>query len=69
MKWILYPKKSDNLIEQLLINRQIKKSQWRSFLKPNFEMDMADPDKMKGIKKASDLLLKSQKVGIFTLRR
>jgi len=66
MKWILYPKKSDNLIEQLLINRQIKKSQWRSFLKPNFEMDMADPDKMKGIKKASDLLLKSQKVGIFT---
>lgn len=66
MKWIYYPKKTENLIEQLLANRHIKKSQWRSFLEPNFEKDMGDPRKMKGIKKACDLILRSKKVGIFT---
>ena len=66
-KWIIYPKKSDDIIEQLLINRGIKDKE--SFLNPDFEKDIYDPYLLKGMSKAVKRVLKAkvknEKIGIF----
>jgi len=51
-RWVILPQKSKNIVEQLLINRKIKKGDWSSFLKPDFERDLFDPFLMKGMKEA-----------------
>ncbi|TSC93033.1 MAG: single-stranded-DNA-specific exonuclease [Candidatus Berkelbacteria bacterium Licking1014_7] len=70
MHWIISPKKSNNLIEQLLLNRQIKKRDWQSFLAPDFDNDLANPFLMKGIKEAVQMIKKKRsqhnKIGIFS---
>lgn len=61
MKWKVFPKKSDDLIEQLLINRGIKlKKETEQFLSPkisDFEKDL----QIIGIKKAQGRILKAIK--------
>jgi len=50
-KWIVLPQKSDDIIEQILLNRKIKKPDWASFLNPDFEK-LFDPFLLKGMKEA-----------------
>ncbi|MEK7142992.1 MAG: single-stranded-DNA-specific exonuclease RecJ [Patescibacteria group bacterium] len=68
-RWIILPKKSNDITEQLLLNRKISKNQWSSFLKPDFEGDLFDPFLMKGMKKAAERIYKAIKnkeiIGIF----
>lgn len=68
-KWIVAEKKSDDLIEQLLINRKIKKNDRHSFLSPDFEKDLHDPYLMKDMCRAVDRIAKAisknEIVGIF----
>lgn len=63
MKWKIVPKKSNDLIEQLLINRGIKTAEGKAkFFYPkisNFKKDL----QISGIKKASKRILKSIKEG------
>lgn len=68
-RWIIKPKKSDDLVTQLLINRKIKKEDWTSFLKPDFEKGLHDPYSMKNMREVVDrleLAVKNKEaVGIF----
>lgn len=68
-KWIIKPKKSDDLVEQLLLNRHIKKEDWTSFLKPDFEKGLHDPFLMKNMKEVVErieLAVKNREsIGIF----
>lgn len=50
-KWQTTLKKSNDIIEQLLINRQIKEEDWASFLNPNYS-DLHDPQLLKNMPKA-----------------
>ncbi|KKQ18847.1 MAG: Single-stranded-DNA-specific exonuclease [Berkelbacteria bacterium GW2011_GWA1_36_9] len=67
-KWIISPKKSNDIIEQLLINRKIKKEEWSSFLNPDFS-NLFDPFKIGGMKEAvlriEKAYLKKEVIGIF----
>jgi len=58
-RWKILPKKSDDLIEQLLINRKIKKEDWPSFLNPDFEKNLFNPFLMKGMKEAVKRILQA----------
>jgi len=51
-RWLILPKQSSNITEQLLINRKIKKEDWASFLNPDFEKGLYEPLLMKGMKEA-----------------
>lgn len=66
-RWIIYPKKSDNIIEQLLINRGIKDRE--RFLNPDYEKDIHNPFLLKGMDKAVKRIQRAiknkEKVGIF----
>lgn len=68
-RWIVRPKKSDNIIDQILINRKIKKEEWSSFLNPDYDM-LFDPFLMKGMKEAVAKTIaaynKKEKIGIFS---
>jgi len=68
-KWIVAEKKSNNLIEQLLANRKIKKEEQSSFLNPDFQKGLHDPFLMKGMKEAvariEAAILKKETVGVF----
>lgn len=68
-KWILKPKKSDDLVDQLLLNRKIKKEDWASFLKPDFEKGLHDPFLMKNMRAVADRIESAVKnrevVGLF----
>lgn len=65
--WVVYPKKTDDIIEQLLINRSIKDRE--QFLNPNFDKDIIDPFLIlgmdKAVKRIKTAIDKQEKVGIF----
>lgn len=42
-RWIYTPTKSQYLVEQILINRNISKDQWPNFLEPDFSKGLYDP--------------------------
>lgn len=69
MKWVVYPKKSDSIIEQLLINRGIDPKDKDQFLNPDFDRDLLDPFLMDGMDKAVEIVHESiknrEKIGIF----
>lgn len=69
MRWEIRAKKSDNLIGQILLNRGIKKKDWRRFLAPNFDRDLGDPFKLAGMATAVKIILRArqekEKIGIF----
>lgn len=68
-RWLILPKKSPDAIEQLLLNRKIKKEDWASFLKPDFEKGLHDPFLMKGMRETVERILQSikskEKIGLF----
>lgn len=68
-KWIIKPKKSNDLVNQLLINRKIKKEDWTSFLKPDFDKGLHDSFLMKNMKEVVNRIKfaveKKEAVGIF----
>lgn len=67
--WIIKEKKSKDLIEQILINRNIEKKDWESFLNPNFEKEVFDPFLLTDMEKAVDRIILAIKnketIGIF----
>lgn len=67
-RWQIASQKSNDIIEQLLINRKIKKEEWTSFLNPDFK-SLFDPFKIGGMEKAVTRIEKAiaQKeiIGIF----
>lgn len=54
-RWEILTKKSDDIIEQILINRDIEKEEWSSFLSPDYEI-LFDPFLMGGMKEAAERL-------------
>lgn len=69
-KWVIAEKKSDDLIEQLLINRKISSGQWQSFLNLNYEIDLHNPRLLNDAEISSQRILNAidnkEKIGIFT---
>ncbi len=67
-KWIVAPEKSNDIIEQVLINRNIPKKDWEDFLEPDFRK-LYDPYLLSGMKKAVERIKKAVEgqeiVGIF----
>ena len=67
--WIVADKKSDDLIDQLLINRNIDLKNKESFLNPDFERDINDPFLLDNMDIATDRIIKAissnEKIGIF----
>ncbi|MCL5407074.1 MAG: single-stranded-DNA-specific exonuclease RecJ [Patescibacteria group bacterium] len=67
-RWQIAPQKSNDIIEQLLINRKIKKEDWASFLNPDFE-SLFDPFRISRMKEAvariEKAYLKKETIGIF----
>jgi single-stranded-DNA-specific exonuclease len=65
-RWIVLPKKSDDIIKQLLIDRGIKDKE--SFLNPDFTRDLLDPylikDMAKAVKRIKQALKNGEKIGI-----
>jgi len=68
-KWIIARQKSDNIIEQVLANRQIPKAEWPSFLKPDFKAGVHDPYLLPDMEKAVGRIVsaaeKQETIGIF----
>ena len=68
-KWIISEKKSKDIVGQLLLNRGIKKEDWASFLKPDFDKNLYDPFLMTGVKEVVERISKAldnnEKIGIF----
>jgi len=68
-KWIVAEEKSKDIVEQILLNRDIPKKDWEKFLNPNFATGLHDPFKLSGMKEAVTRIKQaiSQKeiVGIF----
>jgi len=67
--WVILPKKSGNIVEQLLLNRNIRLKNRKSFLSPSFDQDLHDPFLMKGMKLAVEriesALENKETIGIF----
>lgn len=68
-KWILKDKKSNDIIEQILINRSIKRKDWQSFLNPDYSTGLHDsfliPEMGKAVEVLKEKVAKHEKVGIF----
>jgi single-stranded-DNA-specific exonuclease len=60
-KWVLIKRKTDDIIEQLLLNRGINPKNQEKFFNPSFEDDLHDPYKMPHIKKAINLIKEIRK--------
>lgn len=69
-KWIIQDKKSSDIIEQVLINRNIPKYDWPNFLSPSFKTALHDPYLLSGMQKAVERIKKAvsnhEKIGIFS---
>ncbi|MBI2263423.1 single-stranded-DNA-specific exonuclease RecJ [Candidatus Berkelbacteria bacterium] len=69
MRWQFYPKQSDDLIEQLLINRGIDLKERERFLNPKYS-DFFDPfllpDMNKAVLAVREAIKKGLKIGIFS---
>ncbi|MBI3495375.1 single-stranded-DNA-specific exonuclease RecJ [Candidatus Berkelbacteria bacterium] len=67
--WYFAEKKSDDLIEQILLSRGIAKKYHDAFLHPNYERDSADPLTIKGIKegvvRVRRAIKTKEQIGIF----
>jgi len=68
-KWLIKKKQSADIIEQLLLNRDIPKKDWARFLQPNYSTDLHDPyllpDMAKAVERIKKAVLNHQKIGIF----
>lgn len=68
-RWVVLPKKSNDLVEQLLINRGMDSKDREKFLNPSYERDLFDPYRLKDMDKAVDrfiVALKNKEViGIY----
>ncbi len=68
-RWIISPKKSDDIIEQLLINRGIDPKNKDQFLYPDYKRDLLDPflinDMDKAVKLIHDTICNNEKIGVF----
>ena len=69
MKWKVLPKKSDDLVEQILINRGVKtKKEKEIFFNPkisDFEKDLKIPGIDKALKRISEAIKKNELVIVF----
>lgn len=67
-RWIIFPKKSENIVEQLLINRKIPKKDWDNFLNPRYE-NLLDPKYLNDIDRSVSRIIQAIKnketIGIF----
>ncbi|MCL5795470.1 MAG: single-stranded-DNA-specific exonuclease RecJ [Patescibacteria group bacterium] len=67
-QWVIRAKKSDNIVEQLLINRKIPKKDWDNFLHPQYE-NLLDPRDLNDIDKAVGRIIQAinnkETIGIF----
>lgn len=68
-RWEVRPKVSEDIWEQLLHNRGIKKEEEELFLNPRYERDLTDPFLMQGMKEAVERIERAvkdkEKIGIF----
>ncbi|MFA6423369.1 MAG: single-stranded-DNA-specific exonuclease RecJ [Patescibacteria group bacterium] len=68
-KWIIAEKKSDDVIEQILINRKITAGEKQLFLNPSYNIDLHNPrllsDAPEAAKRIIDAIEKKEKIGIF----
>jgi len=68
-KWNLRSKQSDDIIEQILLNRGIEETKLKDFLDPDFETGLHDPYLLKGMREAVDRIKlaieRHEKIGIF----
>jgi len=68
-KWILKVRQSKDIIEQILINRGIRKKDWENFLNPNYSTNLHDPlllpDMSKAVKVLKEKFAKKTRIGIF----
>src|SRR4030042_2634174 len=69
-RWIIANRASEDIIEQVLINRRITKKDWNDFLNPNFSKGLHNPFLLLGMEKAVSRIKKAiqneEKVGIFS---
>ena len=68
-RWEILSKKSDDIIKQILINRNIPESEKEDFLNPDFEKGLQDPFQNLEMQKAAAHvkgdILKGERLGIF----
>lgn len=62
-RWVVLPKRSDDLLDQLLYNRDIGPNEREHFLSPDYHRDLYDPFMMKGMEEAVGRVIKAIKTG------
>jgi hypothetical protein len=55
-KWVVFKRKSADIIEQLLLNRGINPKKAEKFFNPSFDEDLHDPMKLPHIRKVLSLV-------------
>ena len=67
--WQLAEKKSNDLVEQILLNRKIDQKDWHNFLHPDFDHGLHDPFLLPDMEKTIARIIKAienhEKIGIF----
>lgn len=68
-RWIVYPKKTDDIIDQLLLNRRVDLKYKEIFLNPDFYKNTFDPFDLpnigKAIKRIKQAITNKEKIGLF----